>query len=327
MVKPSLTFIAWDTETTGLDPLVNEIIQIGAVSEAGSFETLAQPRTTIVPQASSKVNGIYATDLETAPTFSEAIHAFSTFMNNQIQSSSSTHLVLLGHNSWTFDDPLLLASILGHSGMSGIHEFMQSVGKTILTADSQVAARKLISKLPASKRPKLRLPSLYNYFTGKVLVDAHTAKADAGAVFSLIPHLRAHFDYKDWYKTALDSLRRRHQNKLIKNPEFCNSISVHLYRYQSNFWQVAEKRQAEIQVELLQDGEAVNKTLGDSETAEAARVKPSSSNTAVVHSRIKTNQTCKSCGTRYSGFFEHTCLPSMSTSKANLDFVVFEYKN
>jgi DNA polymerase-3 subunit epsilon/ATP-dependent DNA helicase DinG len=69
------TYIALDVETTGLEPGVDEIIEIGAVKFCGdevleTFEHLVKPRHTI-PLKISRLTGITQADLADAPPFSQ----------------------------------------------------------------------------------------------------------------------------------------------------------------------------------------------------------------------------------------------------------------
>lgn len=92
----NLTYTAFDTETTGLQPSNgDEIIQIGALRIADgqiqanqSFEALIDPRRPINPE-SAKIHGITSAMLEGKPTISTVLPRFHQFCGRS---------VLLGHN-------------------------------------------------------------------------------------------------------------------------------------------------------------------------------------------------------------------------------------
>lgn len=86
-------FVAIDVETTGLEAGVDEIIEIAAVKfRTGevleTFDTLVQPRHSL-PLNSSRLTGITAEMLASAPRFTEVAPRFATFLRNY---------PLVGHN-------------------------------------------------------------------------------------------------------------------------------------------------------------------------------------------------------------------------------------
>lgn len=101
-------FIAFDLETTGLDPSSDRIVEISAVvfenfSVTSKFTTLVNPKRPI-PAKVSRINGIYDKDVATAPTESEAINSFCAFIG---QETLSGEIVLVAHNA-PFDVKFLL---------------------------------------------------------------------------------------------------------------------------------------------------------------------------------------------------------------------------
>lgn len=80
------TFIAIDTETTGLKPGGNDIIEIAAIKFVNYrpceiFHTYLKPRKPI-PEDASKVNGITDAMVEDAPKFSEIKPALQEFISD-----------------------------------------------------------------------------------------------------------------------------------------------------------------------------------------------------------------------------------------------------
>lgn len=101
-------FIAFDLETTGLDPLSDRIVEISAAvfenfSVTSKFTTLVNPKRPI-PANASKINGIYDRDVATAPTEAEAMRSFCSFIG---QEALCGDVVLVAHNA-AFDVKFLL---------------------------------------------------------------------------------------------------------------------------------------------------------------------------------------------------------------------------
>ncbi len=91
-----LTYVVFDTETTGLTPSTDEIVQIAAVRIVNGrrvrrevFDTLVDPQRPI-PQSSTEVHGITADMVKGAPTITQAGKAFHDFARGA---------VLVAHNA------------------------------------------------------------------------------------------------------------------------------------------------------------------------------------------------------------------------------------
>lgn len=85
-----LSFVVFDSETTGLDPEVDRVLQLGAVRVVNGklvpgeeFETLVDPGQPIPPQ-STKVHGISDDMVAGAPEFTAACRAFHDFARDAV---------------------------------------------------------------------------------------------------------------------------------------------------------------------------------------------------------------------------------------------------
>lgn len=168
----ALTFVVFDTETTGLDPARDEIVQIGAVRavngrlvEGEVFDMLVNPGRPI-PPASSRVHGITDEMVAGAPTVGPAAGRFHDF---------ARHAVLVAHNApfdlaflerarrasgVTFDNPvldtvLLSAAIFGTGETHTLDAIAERLGVGIdgtarhtALGDARATAEVLIRMLP-----------------------------------------------------------------------------------------------------------------------------------------------------------------------------------
>ncbi len=153
-----MRFIAFDLETTGTLPGVDQIVEIGAVrfDEAGSpetiFTTLIQP-TVSMPAGATRVNGITDDMLVGKPRVHEVLDAFAEFCGDE---------VLVAHNA-PFDAQFLTADI----------KRFESMAPTGLILDTCNIARKVF-------------PGLANYKLGTLVqhlgipsTNFHRAEEDA----------------------------------------------------------------------------------------------------------------------------------------------------
>ena len=79
-------FVSFDTETTGLEPQKDQLLEIGAVLianniEIASLSLLIKPSIPI-PNEASQVNGIYAEMVASAMNVTEAISCFEYFISD-----------------------------------------------------------------------------------------------------------------------------------------------------------------------------------------------------------------------------------------------------
>lgn len=152
-----MDFIAFDVETTGTVPGVDQIVELGAVrfingQVEGVFSTLIDPLRSIPPGASA-VNGITDDMVQGKPTVDTVLPAFSEFCSS---------LPIVAHNA-PFDSQFLT---------SDIKKFETAAPKG-LVIDTLTISRKVFPGLPNYKLgtlvQHLKIPS-----TG-----FHRAEADA----------------------------------------------------------------------------------------------------------------------------------------------------
>lgn len=150
-------FIAFDLETTGIVPGVDQIVEIGAVrfvdgQPESLFVTLVDPRRPIPPGASA-VNGIMDSMVKGQPFIENLLPAFAEFCGND---------PLIAHNA-SFDAQFLTADIKKH-------ETSAPLG---LILDTLPIARKVFPGLPNYK-----LTTLVQHLKIQAL-EFHRAQADA----------------------------------------------------------------------------------------------------------------------------------------------------
>ena len=94
LIEDGSVFTAFDTETTGLHPVYNRIIEIGAVKfdkngVIGTFSQLVNPQTVISPQI-TKICHIDNLMVDSCPTIQDILPKFLEFIHNTI---------LIAHNA------------------------------------------------------------------------------------------------------------------------------------------------------------------------------------------------------------------------------------
>lgn len=153
-----MQFVAFDIETTGFLPKVDQIVEIAAVrfksgAPVESFATLVDPKMPI-PSAATRIHGISEEMVRNKPTIEEAIAGFANFCGED---------PMVAHNA-PFDTEFIKADIM---------KFETSAPKGVIL-DSCAMARKV---LPGSANYKLG--TLVEFL--KIPVDGsfHRAEADA----------------------------------------------------------------------------------------------------------------------------------------------------
>ncbi|MHB1315548.1 MAG: PolC-type DNA polymerase III [Christensenellales bacterium] len=162
-VSADETFVVFDLETTGLDPLREEIIEIGAIkirqgAILDSFSTFVNPKKR-VPAEITKLTGITDDMVRNAPSLFEALGSFKNFCQNAC---------LVAHNA-SFDMGFLQAKSLC-SGLS-----FQNI-----VVDTLEIARRLLPELRSHK-----LNTLAKHY-GIDMGSHHRAVDDANTAAQLL---------------------------------------------------------------------------------------------------------------------------------------------
>lgn len=165
MKGPVRDYLCVDLETTGLNPKLDKIIEIGAVKVTGGeitdiFQTFVHPGIALSERVSA-LTGILAADLKDAPVIQEILPSFLEFAGE---------LPLLGHRV-LFDYSFLKRAAV-NSGLTFEREGIDTLG----------LSRKFLPELPSK-----RLSDLCEYF--QIPIRAHRAMEDARATHHLYEKL------------------------------------------------------------------------------------------------------------------------------------------
>jgi DNA polymerase-3 subunit epsilon len=167
-----LVYVVFDSETTGLDPAKDEVVQLGAVRVVNGgivvgevFDTLVNPGLTI-PSRSTEVHGVTNEMVANAPTFDQVCPQFHAFASQS---------VLVAHNApfdmaflhkqakssgAVFDHPvcdtvLMSAAIFGGSAVHTLDAICERLAITIpdelrhtAMGDAVATAQALVAMIP-----------------------------------------------------------------------------------------------------------------------------------------------------------------------------------
>lgn len=149
-------FVVLDFETTGLSPIENNIIQIGAIRYV-NFELVEEYNTLVNPKEPisstiTKITGITNKDVANAPAIEQVLPSLLEFINTN---------VIVAHNA-SFDMKFLLENI----------ERLNLTSKKYRVIDTLSLARKCIDETPNHKLPTLKA------FLNLDHLESHDALAD-----------------------------------------------------------------------------------------------------------------------------------------------------
>lgn len=164
-------FVVLDTETTGLNPVCNDIVEVSAVKfkdfkPVSLFTTLLKPNVPISEKA-SEISGITNEMVANSPTFSEIKSSLKNFIGNLpiIAHNASFDIKFLYASGFDFDENTVFYDTLALS-----REYITYCGKT--------------KGKPASYKLGNICKTCGIYFDG-----AHRASADALAAGLLFVHI------------------------------------------------------------------------------------------------------------------------------------------
>jgi DNA polymerase-3 subunit epsilon len=191
-----MNFIAFDLETTGFLPGVDQIVEIGAIrysdgQPTASFVTLINPGRAI-PKAASQVNGITDEMVADQPKIETVLESFAQFCGND---------VVVAHNA-PFDFQFLTADI----------QKFESAAPGGIVLDTCAIARKVF-------------PGLLNYKLGTLVqhlgiaaTGFHRAGEDAGYAGQLFLHILSRLA-SNGQMPAIENLVALSNNQALKFPK------------------------------------------------------------------------------------------------------------
>jgi exodeoxyribonuclease-1 len=221
-----MSFVFYDTETTGLDTAFSQVLQFGAIKtdddleEVGRFEIRSRLLPYVVPSPRAlHVTGLTIDQLldEAHPTHYEMVSEIHRTLGQECPA------VFIGYNSMRFDEELLrqafyqclyppyLTNTGGSRRADGIH---------LLRAAAAIYPNSIVVPLNAKGRPSFRLEHLAPA-NGMNFLNAHDAMADVEALIFLCrlikercPDLWARF-LKFASKPAVEDFLRREDAFLL----------------------------------------------------------------------------------------------------------------
>ena len=165
------TFVAFDFETTGLNPSIDRVVEIGCVKFDQHFQIVDEWETLVNPKRDvgrSDIHGVTPTMLKEAPVFEEIAESFAVFVNGTI---------LVAHNKG-FDLRFLGA------------EFAR-LGVDNLDLDALCTMELFRSSFPAGPR---QLRQCCEHL-GIEIGDTHQALSDARMSARIAIHILSKFGY------------------------------------------------------------------------------------------------------------------------------------
>jgi len=191
-------YVLFDLETTAGARSDQDIIEISAVIlgphgialEDGSFTSYVHTNKEISPFITGKTS-ISATTLVGAPDFSEVAVNFFCFIDRIVSGFASEEpttevdsVVFVAHNGKAFDFPILLHSLKRHD----LFHLWEANSRYGLTIDTLEMARKIF--ISGAKPSNNKLGTLYQFFTGSILQNAHQAYHDVTALSAIFRNNR-----------------------------------------------------------------------------------------------------------------------------------------
>jgi len=246
----SVLFAFYDTETTGVDTLKDDIISFGCAlcrykydskleySQMIILDTFHQYINTplFVGGSATKVHHITKDMLKDASLFPQVINEFKQFIQKHV-TKNKEKIILAGYNNNDFDDQILFCNFIKHQ--LSFSDFIQEVGISgfldLYKIVQDFRDRKLIP-LPQTEEGlcNLTLRACHNSFVGEPLANAHDALNDAvGTVKVINAHALAQHlgtmilqQYMTNIKKTLEKLERTATQLIRKQTERAKSTEV-----------------------------------------------------------------------------------------------------
>jgi DNA polymerase-3 subunit epsilon len=163
-------FVAFDVETTGRFPVVNRIVEFGAVRftldgrELSTWEQLVNPEC-VIPPGVTEIHGITDAMVRGQPTLAQALPGFLEFLGG-------TDAILLAHNA-TFD--------LGFLNFAAVKTGLDLPANPVV--DTLDLARTCVRGAPSCKLEDLVV------YLGLAESEDHRALSDSRLAMALFTHL------------------------------------------------------------------------------------------------------------------------------------------
>jgi DNA polymerase III epsilon subunit-like protein len=182
-----------------------------------------------IPRAASKVHKIYDRTVAEAPTFPAAWEAFMNFVTGIYRGPYQTQkpVVLVGHNSRTFDEPKVRQELLRHGiTESECHQPPAGTfsGDTLqaFRAAKSTGVTLETSRGDAADLSQMSLEVLYGLFvSGDLMKNAHDALVDARAVLQILERtskIHPFLTLLGWLETPTSSGKAKKKARLT-SPE------------------------------------------------------------------------------------------------------------
>jgi len=202
-----------DFESTGLDVVFDQIIQFAAIIPETSqiFNRKIKSNKKISPEA-FKAHGISYEDIKDSPFFTSVFELFVHYIEANLKEVSKNKILLVAHNGFTFDFPILLSEIRRNK--------IQLNSLSVSLADSMLLMKKIKSLDPSLKfelnRGKIKLSSLYyTYFEEEY--KEHDALGDCFALEKILFESEVHEHLKLFEIISYASFLEKLNDRLLVN--------------------------------------------------------------------------------------------------------------